>query len=156
VHAEVVIGIQALLHNEFRLLQASMLGSVLSNLLLVMGCCFLFGGLKNKEQKFNSTAAVANLSLLFLATMGIVIPTPIGSVGGPVHQHACSACLTRSQRLPLSHACLNAMHLQGELQPGHEDQAPCEPRVRAVPALHVRAAGGVPDDHAPAPLRARH
>jgi Ca2+:H+ antiporter len=55
-----------------------MLGSVLSNLLLVMGCCFLFGGIKNKEQRFNAVAAVANLSLLFLATIALVVPTPIG------------------------------------------------------------------------------
>lgn len=73
-----VIGVQALIHNEIRVVQASMLGSVLSNLLLVMGCCFLFGGIKNKEQKFNAVAAVANLSLLFLATIALVVPTPIG------------------------------------------------------------------------------
>ena len=57
-----------------------MLGSVLSNLLLVMGCCFLFGGMRHPEQKFNATSAVANLSLLFLATIALVVPTPIGLV----------------------------------------------------------------------------
>lgn len=75
---EMVIGVQALVHNEIRVVQSSLLGSVLSNLLFVMGCCFLFGGIKHQEQKFNSTASVANLSLLFLATIALVVPTPVG------------------------------------------------------------------------------
>jgi Ca2+:H+ antiporter len=34
-----------------------MLGSILSNILLVLGCCFLFGGLRFPQQTFNSTVA---------------------------------------------------------------------------------------------------
>jgi len=49
---EMVIGVQALVHNEIRVVQSSLLGSVLSNLLLVLGCCFLFGGIKYPEQVF--------------------------------------------------------------------------------------------------------
>jgi len=73
---EVIIAFQALLAGEIRVVQASMIGSIFSNLLLVLGCCFFFGGLKFKEQNFNSTAAVANLSLLALCSIALVLPTP--------------------------------------------------------------------------------
>lgn len=73
---EVVVAIQALLANEIRVVQASMLGSIFSNLLLVLGCCFFFGGIYHKEQSFNSTAASANIGLLALSSIALVLPTP--------------------------------------------------------------------------------
>lgn len=73
---EVVVAIQALLANEIRVVQASMIGSIFSNLLLVLGCCFFFGGLKYKEQQFNATAATANMALLALSSVALVLPTP--------------------------------------------------------------------------------
>jgi Ca2+:H+ antiporter len=73
---EVVVGIQALLQDEIRVVQASMIGSIFSNLLLVLGCCFFFGGLYHKEQTFNATAASANMGLLALSGIALVLPTP--------------------------------------------------------------------------------
>ena len=75
---EVVVAIQALLAGEIRIVQASMIGSIFSNLLLVLGGCFFVGGLYYKEQAFNSTAATANMSLLALSSMALVLPTPFG------------------------------------------------------------------------------
>jgi Ca2+:H+ antiporter len=68
--------VQALLANEIRVVQASLLGSILSNLLLVLGCCFFFGGLVYKEQTFNATNATANLGLLALGSIALILPTP--------------------------------------------------------------------------------
>jgi len=73
---ELVVGFQALLMGEIRIVQASMLGSVFSNLLLVLGCCFFFGGLRFKEQSYNPTNVTANMSLLSLSLIGFVLPTP--------------------------------------------------------------------------------
>lgn len=39
--------------NEIRIVQASLLGSILANLLLILGMCFLFGGLRFREQARN-------------------------------------------------------------------------------------------------------
>ena len=39
-----------LLQNEIRIVQASLLGSILANLMLILGMCFLFGGLRFREQ----------------------------------------------------------------------------------------------------------
>lgn len=52
----------------------SNLGSILSNLLLVLGCCFFFGGLNNKVQKFNALANSVCNSLLFLAVVALSLP----------------------------------------------------------------------------------
>uniref|UniRef100_A0A7S1ZP93 Sodium/calcium exchanger membrane region domain-containing protein n=1 Tax=Trieres chinensis TaxID=1514140 RepID=A0A7S1ZP93_TRICV len=73
---EVVVAVQALHANEIRVVQASMIGSIFSNLLLVLGGCFFFGGLKYKEQSFNSTAVTANMSLLALSSVALALPTP--------------------------------------------------------------------------------
>ena len=73
---EVVVAIQALMADEIRVVQASMIGSIFSNLLLVLGSCFFSGGMIYKEQTFNSTAATANMSLLALSSIALVLPTP--------------------------------------------------------------------------------
>lgn len=70
------MAIQALLANEIRVVQASMMGSIFSNLLLVLGTCFFCGGIIYKEQTFNTTAATANMSLLALSGIALVLPTP--------------------------------------------------------------------------------
>ncbi|KAI8056853.1 Sodium/calcium exchanger protein-domain-containing protein [Syncephalis plumigaleata] len=57
-----------------RVVQASLLGSILSNLLLVLGFCFLLGGFKFSEQSFNLTAAQNYASLLALSCLSLLIP----------------------------------------------------------------------------------
>lgn len=76
---EVVVAIQAMNAGQIRVVQASMLGSVFSNLLLVLGCCFFFGGIKFKEQSYNATSAISNLSLLTLSSLALVLPTPFAA-----------------------------------------------------------------------------
>ncbi|KAJ7735278.1 Sodium/calcium exchanger protein-domain-containing protein [Mycena maculata] len=71
---EIIVGIAALLQDELRIVQTSMLGSILSNLLLVLGCSFLAAGFKYKESNFQVTAAQASSSLMTLACITLVIP----------------------------------------------------------------------------------
>jgi Ca2+:H+ antiporter len=73
---EVVVAIQALLVGEYRVVQASMIGSIFSNLLLVLGCCFFFGGLRHKQQSYSQLTATANMGLLGLSCIALVLPTP--------------------------------------------------------------------------------
>lgn len=56
------------------LIAESLIGSILSNLLLVMGMCFFFGGLNRVEQHFNVTVAQTAASLLALAVGSLIIP----------------------------------------------------------------------------------
>jgi len=78
------VAIIALKDGLIRVVQTSLLGSILSNLLLVMGMSFFFGGIKHKEQHFNKTASLTSTSLLFMAVMGLVIPAAfiISQAGG--------------------------------------------------------------------------
>jgi len=71
---EIIVGIAALFRNELRIVQTSMLGSILSNILLVLGCSFLAAGFKRQESHFGVTAAQASSSLMTLACITLVIP----------------------------------------------------------------------------------
>ncbi|ODQ81796.1 hypothetical protein BABINDRAFT_160035 [Babjeviella inositovora NRRL Y-12698] len=71
---ELIVSIIALRQNQVRIVQASMLGSILSNSLLVLGCCFIAGGYNRLQQVFNQTAAQTMSSLMALATAGLLIP----------------------------------------------------------------------------------
>ncbi|KAK5278454.1 Vacuolar calcium ion transporter, partial [Exophiala xenobiotica] len=77
---ELIVSIIALQKGEIRIVQASMLGSILSNILLVLGCCFFVGGLRFKEQSFNSTVASTMSSLMTVATSSLIIPATLYAV----------------------------------------------------------------------------
>ncbi|KAL6758013.1 cation exchanger 1 [Haematococcus lacustris] len=75
---EIILSIAALQKGLYTVVAASLLGSILSNLLLVLGCCMFFGGLNFKTQTFNAVGNRACSSLLFLSVIGIVMPTAAG------------------------------------------------------------------------------
>ncbi|KAJ5670085.1 uncharacterized protein N7477_005448 [Penicillium maclennaniae] len=72
---ELIVAIIALVKKEVLIVQTSLIGSMLSNLLLVMGMCFFFGGIDRVEQHFNVTVAQTAASLLALAVGSLIIPT---------------------------------------------------------------------------------
>lgn len=72
---ELIVSIIALAKDQVLIVQTSLIGSMLSNLLLVMGMCFFFGGVNRMEQAFNLTVAQTASSLLFLAVSSLIIPT---------------------------------------------------------------------------------
>lgn len=74
---EMMVVISALLHGHYALVQATLLGSILSNLLFVLGCCLLWGGSKKHEMKFNSKAATTCCSLLLLGVVSVFLPTTL-------------------------------------------------------------------------------
>ncbi|KAI8343489.1 calcium/proton exchanger [Chlamydoabsidia padenii] len=71
---ELIVSIIALSQNLVVIVQSSMLGSILSNLLLVLGMCFWLGGYRYKEQVFNVTVAQTSAGLLFIATSSLLMP----------------------------------------------------------------------------------
>ncbi|KAL2782619.1 calcium ion transporter Vcx1 [Aspergillus keveii] len=74
---ELIVGIIALMNRQIRIVQASMLGSLLSNILLVLGCCFLVGGVRYPEQSFNGTAASTMSSLMTVSSASLIIPATL-------------------------------------------------------------------------------
>lgn len=72
--AELIIAIYLVKDGLFDMVKASLTGSIIGNLLLVLGISVLAGGLKFKEQKFNVKMATHNASLMFLAVIALIIP----------------------------------------------------------------------------------
>ncbi|KAI9457564.1 calcium proton exchanger [Boletus coccyginus] len=71
---ELIISIIALTKCELDIVQASLIGSILSNLLLVLGMCFFAGGLRFSEQGFGLIAAQMNSSLLTISVIAVLLP----------------------------------------------------------------------------------
>ncbi|KAM3424547.1 hypothetical protein BST61_g6543 [Cercospora zeina] len=72
---ELIVSIIALIQGKVLIVQTSLIGSMLSNLLLVLGMCFFLGGINRPEQHFNITVAQTAASLLALAIGSLIIPT---------------------------------------------------------------------------------
>jgi Ca2+:H+ antiporter len=72
--AELIIASLALRAGLIDLVKASITGSILGNLLLVLGIALLAGGLKFKVQKFNAHLAGMSATVLLIAVFGLVIP----------------------------------------------------------------------------------
>ncbi len=73
--AELIIALIALRAGHIEVVKASITGSIIGNLLLVLGASVLAGGLRFSRQNFNKTAARASCTALILAAGALVIPT---------------------------------------------------------------------------------
>lgn len=73
--AELIIALMALRAGHIEVVKASITGSIIGNLLLVLGASILAGGIRHRQQRFNKTAARASCTALILAAAALVIPT---------------------------------------------------------------------------------
>jgi Ca2+:H+ antiporter len=71
---ELIIAVFLILRGELGVVKASLTGSILGNLLLVLGLSFLVGGLRHTEQRYNAQAAGVHASSLALAVIGLFMP----------------------------------------------------------------------------------
>ena len=72
--AELIIAVVALHEGHVELVKASITGSIVGNLLLVLGVSFFVGGLRRRSQTFHRTAATNTAAMLFLAVVALVMP----------------------------------------------------------------------------------
>ncbi len=79
---ELIIAFFALKEGLQEVVKASIVGSILGNILLVMGAAMLVGGLKHKVQKFDRTAANVQSTMLTLAAIALVLPAVFQLVDG--------------------------------------------------------------------------
>ncbi|MHB8903150.1 MAG: calcium:cation antiporter, partial [Thermoguttaceae bacterium] len=75
--AELIIALIALSKGPemYPLVKASITGSIIGNILLVLGLSILLGGFRFPRQQFNRTAAGMGATLLTLASIGLIVPT---------------------------------------------------------------------------------
>src|SRR6266480_2408986 len=76
---ELVIAIAALQAGQYTLVKASVAGAIVTNSLFMLGASFLLGGLRYHVQEFNRIAARFQAGLLFLATIGLLIPSAVAA-----------------------------------------------------------------------------
>jgi Ca2+:H+ antiporter len=81
--AELIITITAIRAGLLELVKASITGSILGNLLLVMGFAFIVGGARHGRQTFNRQNASRNAILLILAVLAMIIPSLFSHSIGP-------------------------------------------------------------------------
>lgn len=73
--AEIIIAIVAINAGLLDLVKAPITGAILGNILLIFGLSIIAGGFKHKEQFFNKENTGVQSSMLFLAVIGLAIPT---------------------------------------------------------------------------------
>ena len=76
---ELVIALTALRAGDYALVKASIAGAIVANTLFMLGASLLLGGLKHHTQEFNRAGARLQDSLLFLATIALLIPSLVGT-----------------------------------------------------------------------------
>jgi Ca2+:H+ antiporter len=74
---ELVIALAALRSGQYMLVKASLAGAIVTNTLFMLGASFLLGGLKHHVQEFNRISARLQASLLFLATIALLVPSTV-------------------------------------------------------------------------------
>lgn len=78
---QIISSIILLKSNQVPILQTSLVGGILSNLLVLLGVSLLFGGVTNHQQSFNRIGAQGSSSLLSIAATSLLIPTAVKQLG---------------------------------------------------------------------------
>ena len=90
--AELIIALTALRAGQYMLVKASIAGPIVTNTLFILGTSFLLGGLRHHEQEYNRVSARMQASLLFIATVALLIPSAVSQADsaapGGVHPQA--------------------------------------------------------------------
>ena len=71
---ELIVAVLLVQAGEFAVVKATLIGSIVGNLLFVLGVSFIAGGVRHKEQSFSRQAAGVHSASLFLAVAGLLIP----------------------------------------------------------------------------------
>jgi len=77
---ELIIAFVALREGYYEVVKASITGSIIGNLLLVLGVSIFAGGLKYKTQKFNKAAVSNSSTLMTIALIGLLVPAVFSHV----------------------------------------------------------------------------
>jgi Ca2+:H+ antiporter len=80
--AELIIALAALRAGLHDVVKASIAGSIIGNILLVLGAAMLAGGLRHKQQQYNPQGGRAQATMLTLAAIALVVPAAYSVIGG--------------------------------------------------------------------------
>lgn len=135
---EMIMCIQAVRLNLIRVVQGNLLGSILSNLLLVLGMAIFAAGITRSEATFNPAGAAANMSCQILASISIALPTMYRNVAGATDDDVlwlsrmCAVFLAGTYFLFLIFQLKTHAHLFVEDQASSEDLQRMSPVIAWV------------------------
>jgi Ca2+:H+ antiporter len=120
---ELFIGLFALRAGLVQVVQAALIGSILANLLLVLGLSFVVGGMRHGEQRFDSARARSISAQLLLVVAALVVPGVAAAIHAPaaLHQRELSVIVAVVLLIVF------ALSLPAALQRGEAGQGPTEP-----------------------------
>jgi Ca2+:H+ antiporter len=141
--AELIIALMALNKGLIGVVKASITGSIIGNILLVLGASLTVGGFKYREQRFNRTATQISTTSLFLAAIGLLVPT-IFHYSAAAHNAwkpavAEKLSLGIAAVLFITYICTLAFSLVT-----HKDLLTATPEASAAKGSAARAASEVP------------
>jgi Ca2+:H+ antiporter len=139
---ELVIALAALRAGQYMLVKASIAGAIVTNTLFMLGAAFFLGGLKHHVQEFNRSSARLQASLLFLATIALLIPSAIRLADGVsatafTHQLSLglSGLLISAYGLGMLFSLKTHRELFAAAEHGHDDEEPPWPIGVALATL---------------------
>ena len=83
--AELIIALAALRAGLHDVVKATIVGSIVGNILLVLGAAMLAGGMRHQEQHFDESAGRAQATMLTLAAIALVIPAAYSALVGELY-----------------------------------------------------------------------
>jgi hypothetical protein len=145
--AELIIAFFALREGLIEVVKASLTGSIIGNLLLVLGASVLVGGLRNGIQRFDARIAGSNAALLVVAAIGFFVPAIFAFSAGSGEQGTIteesvlvSVLLIAGYVLSLVFSFTNSSRTLGGHEPAAEHGGPAWGRGVAVGVLLATAA----------------
>lgn len=105
--AELIIAIVALKGAQVDVVKASLTGSIIGNVLLVLGASFLAGGIRHRVQEFNAVGAGSQAATLSIAAIALIVPAAFHYLG----QGLVSVELERGLSLAISLVLLSVYFL---------------------------------------------
>ena len=128
---ELVIALAALRAGQYLLVKASIAGAIVTNSLFMLGVSFLLGGLKHHVQEFNRTSARMQASLLFLATIALLVPSTVRTADAGASSEftqelsvALSVLLILAYALGMLFSLRTHRELFASAEHGHDDEQP--------------------------------
>ncbi|HEY3811014.1 MAG TPA: hypothetical protein VGL49_06235, partial [Acidimicrobiales bacterium] len=145
---ELFVALFALSKGLTGVVQAALIGSILGNALLVLGCAFVAGGLRHGTQRFDPEEPRLNASLLLLVVAALLVPTLAKRLQTPAAAHISALSDACAIALLVVYAATIPFYLrrrviqpEGAETPGAADASPPWPLPLSIGLLAVASAG---------------
>ncbi len=119
--AELIIGLLALREGLFPVVKASLTGSIIGNILLVLGASFLSGGVRFKQQSFHGAGARIQSTMMTLAAIALILPAAFHHLSQEPHATEIDLSLEIAVVLLVTYALglLFTLHTHRDFFAGH-------------------------------------